>query len=94
MTEWTKAGVCGDLNHEAQKCKGRIIRLYQSRGYDFFLTAVKDGNHMPGSFHHIGDAFDFLYEKDLPEGEIRRAAGPGFDLVFHSSHVHCEFDPK
>lgn len=94
MTEWIKAGVCGHLNHQAQKCKGRIIRLYKDRGRDFFLTSVKDGNHMGGSFHPIGDAFDFLYADDVSEKEILIAAGPGFDFVFHTSHIHCEWDPK
>ena len=94
MTEWIKAGVCGYLNHQAQKCKGRIIRLYKSKGCDFFLTAVKDGNHSPGSFHEIGDAFDFRYGTGISESSIIQAAGPGFDLVFHKTHVHIEYDPK
>jgi len=94
MTEWIKAGVCGDLNHEAQKCKGRIIRLYKSKGKDFYLTCVRDGNHMGGNFHQIGDAFDFHYDPDVTKNEIRREAGTGFDLVFHSTHIHIEWDPK
>jgi hypothetical protein len=94
MTEWIKAGVCGDLNHEAQKCKGRIIKLYASKKEDFFLTAVEDGNHTGGSFHYIGDAFDFSYSDKIFEKEIREAAGPGFDCVFHETHVHIEWDPK
>ena len=94
MTEWIKAGVCGHLNHQAQKCKGRIIKLYKKNDCDFYLTAVRDGNHMPGSFHPIGDAFDFLYGTGISEASIRQAAGPGFDCVFHSGHIHIEYDPK
>lgn len=96
MTEWIKSGVCGHLNHPAQKCKGRIIRLYESRGYDFYLTCVRDGNHMGGNFHEIGDAFDFKHApgEGIPEKEIRMAAGFGFDIVFHKSHCHIEWDPK
>ena len=94
MTEWIKRGVQGDLNHETQKCKGRLIKLYASKGRSFFLTAVRDGNHMPGSFHDIGDAFDFLHDPNVSEKEMIEAAGPGFDLVFHKSHTHCEWDPK
>ena len=94
MTEWIKAGACGDLNHASQKCKGRIIKLYESKGLDFYLTAVRDGNHAPGSFHQIGDAFDFRYGEGIKESEIRLAAGVGFDCVFHKSHIHIEHDPK
>ncbi len=94
MTEWIKAGVLGDLNHEAQKCKGRIIKLYASKKRSFFLTSIREGNHMPGSFHPIGDAFDFLHDPNVSQGEIRGAAGIGFDCVFHTDHVHIEYDPK
>jgi hypothetical protein len=94
MTEWIKAGVCGDLQKKTQKCKGRIIKLYESRGRDFFLTAVRDGNHAPGSFHGIGCAFDFRRDSLISDNEIKEAAGKGFDVVFHGTHVHVEYDPK
>ncbi len=94
MTEWIKAGVCGDLSHQAQKCKGRIIKLYESQGLDFYLTSAREGNHGPGSFHPIGDAFDFRYGVGISESSVLKAAGPGFDIVFHKSHIHCEWDPK
>ena len=94
MTEWVKAGVMGDLNHQAQKCKGRIIRLYEANGVDFFLTSVREGNHGPGSFHPIGDAFDFRYGDGISNEQITETAGPGFDIVFHKSHIHVEYDPK
>jgi hypothetical protein len=94
MTEWIKAGVCGRLNHQAQKCKGRIIKLYESNGLDFYLTCVEEGNHSPGNFHQIGDAFDFRYGVGISESSIRQSAGPGFDVVFHQNHVHIEWDPK
>ena len=94
MTEWRKAGVMGQLNHQAQKCKGRLIRLYESKGVDFYLTCCREGTHMGGNFHEIGDAFDFRYNNAVTEAEIRTEAGSGFDLVFHASHIHCEYDPK
>jgi len=94
MKTWRKEGVCGDLNNFAQKCYGRIARLYHSKGVDFFVTAIRDGNHMPGSFHFVGGAFDFLYADLVSKDEIRKAAGPGFDIVFHKGHIHIEHDPK
>jgi len=94
MAEWIKAGVTGDLNHQAQKCKGRMIALYRKQGHDFYLTSVREGTHKGGSFHPIGDAFDFLYGVGITQSKIRDTAGPGFDLVFHKSHIHCEWDPK
>lgn len=94
MTEWRKAGVMGQLNQKTQKCKGRIIRLYESKGEDFYLTCVREGTHSPGNFHETGDAFDFRYSKKITEKEIRDTAGIGFDCVFHASHIHIEYDPK
>ena len=61
MTTWYKAGVCGDLQGPAQKCKGRIERVYGSIGEDLYITAIRDGNHSPGTFHEIGMAFDIRY---------------------------------
>ncbi len=35
---------------------------------------------MPGSFHYIGEAFDFLHQ-EVPIEEVRTAAGPGFQVL-------------
>jgi hypothetical protein len=97
MTIWKKEGVQGDLQGVAQKCLGRIANEYEKIGEDFFVTAIRDGNHSNGSFHPIGQAFDFQYAKmwsKAMEARVTQAAGPGFDIVFHKTHVHCEYDPK
>lgn len=94
MTVWYKQGVEGDLNKECQKCLGRIHdRIYGIAGGDMFVTAKRDGNHMAGSLHYSGDAFDFR-KMGRTKPEIVRACGEGFDVVQHSTHFHVEYDPK
>jgi len=87
-----KEGVCGDLNPQMRKCKGRLERLYFSEGLDFFVTAKRDGNHNPGSCHPEGDAIDFK-RQGMPMQKIRAVCGPGFDVIDEKSHVHVEWDP-
>ena len=93
MTVWFKMGVEGDLSIPAQKCLGRIHDLYQRDGLDLYVTSKRDGNHMAGSLHYNGNAFDF---RKMNKGTwtIRHIAGKGFDVVPHSSHFHVEYDPK
>ena len=93
-TTWVKDGVMGDLHPVMQKCKGRIIRLYYSKGLDFFVTSIKEGNHQPGSFHPIGYAMDFK-RQGVAKSEIVEAAGQGFDVVEYSDNrdiFHVEWD--
>jgi len=94
MTVWYKSGVSGDLNPPAQKGLGKVASLYASRGKDLFITCVRDGNHMNGSFHYIGLAFDVRKAASIPVGVIKETLGPDFDVIEHSTHVHIEYDPK
>jgi len=96
MTVWYKQGVEGDLQNECRKCLGRIhdqvFRGIAHMDY-MYVTAIRDGNHMAGSLHYDGQAFDFL-KMGRTKNEIKRAAGAGFDVVQHSTHFHVEYDPK
>jgi len=91
---WYKQGVYGDLTTPTQKALGRVAELYHSKGHDLFITAKRDGNHMPGSLHYTGNAFDFRKAKDISKLQIQVATGKGFDIVEHNTHFHCEFDPR
>ena len=91
MTVWIKQGVIGDLTIMAQKCLGRIAKLYSPD--DLFVTSIRDGKHIAGSLHYSGNAFDFR-KSTYDKIEIRHAAGVGFDVVMHRTHVHIEYDPK
>lgn len=93
MTEWIKAGVMGTLSIPMRKCHGRLVRLYASKNLDFFTTSIQEGNHSPGSLHPDGNAEDF-HQQGVPLNELKAVAGPGFDVVVESDHVHVEYDPK
>ena len=58
------------------------------------MTAIRDGNHMAGSFHYIGLAFDFKKGSRITEPEIKRLLGLDYDVIEHPTHYHVEYDPK
>jgi len=91
MSIWYKQGVIGDLNNECQKCLGRIHDHYQK---DVYVTAIRDGNHMAGSLHYNGNAFDFRQASYITEPDLKQICGKDFDVVIHPSHIHIEYDPK
>lgn len=93
-TVWFKQGVIGALKMKAQKGLGKVAKLYFSHGRSLYITAVRDGNHMPGSFHYIGMAFDFRKAEGITIEMIRKALGKNYDVVEHSTHFHVEYDPK
>ena len=97
MTEWIKQGVLGELNIPMRKCHGRLVRLYEKYGKDFYVTSRREGNHSSGSLHPDGGAEDFV-KQGVPIREIRETCGKGFDVVnvrgFEGTHIHYEYDPK
>lgn len=61
------------------------------------LTCTFAGDHGPGSLHYADMAVDVR----LPSGDLvklledlKRAMGPGYDVVRETDHIHIEFDPK
>lgn len=95
MTIWIKKGVCGQLQPICQKGFGRVVREIEAIGEDTFVTSIQEGNHMAGSFHDIGMAFDIDYPKNFNKAMEQRlieAAGPGFQFIWHTTHIHCEYD--
>ena len=64
------------------------------------ITSCKDGQHCRGSRHYRGDAVD-IRTWYIPKNkeqyvlkELRKALGPDYDVVLHTTHIHVEFDPK
>lgn len=96
MTVWYKQGVCGDINPIAQKGLGRIAGLFGDE--DLYITSIRDGNHMAGSLHYVGLAFDFRYPKrgstPVDKTSVRGTLGEGWDVVMENNHIHVEYDPK
>lgn len=93
MTVWIKQGVIGNLQPVARKGLGRVAKLYKSRSEDLYVTSLRDGNHSDGSLHYDGLAFDIRYGSVAVQ-EVRGALGPGWDVVYETTHIHCEYDPK
>jgi len=78
-----------------------IYNVCQYFGIDLVITSCNDGQHMEGSFHPKGDAFD-IRTRDLPNEakkvemrvSLAAALGPDFDVVLESDHMHIERDPE
>ena len=98
MTVWYKQGVLGDLQQVARKGLGRVAELFEETGLDLNITSLRDGNHMAGSLHYDGLAFDFQYtnavSRIIPVPTIKEALGFGWDIVLGNNYIHCEYDPK
>jgi hypothetical protein len=93
--EWIQSGVLGVLQPIMQKAHGRMVKLFYSKGLDYFTTSRREGDHMPGSFHPLGLAEDAALQRVSIE-EISEVLGPGFDChVFgNGKFFHYEYDPK
>jgi len=69
-------------------------------GREGIITSGNDGQHMLNSLHYKGRAID-LRTKDLSERTIKailddlcKMLGPNYDVLFETTHIHLEFDPK
>lgn len=93
MTCWIKEGVLGTLTTPMRKCHGRLVRLYETYGLDFYVTSRQEGNHSSGSLHPDGNAEDFR-KQSVPFEDIVKVSGPDFDCLDEPDHYHVEYDPK
>ena len=93
MTVYYKQGVIGDLQPIARKGLGRVAELYGFHGEFIYVTSLRDGNHMAGSLHYDGLAFD-IKQGRRPIEQIKDTLGPGWDVVEGPTYYHCEYDPK
>lgn len=96
MTVWIKQGVLGNLSPPMRRCKGRLVRLYENEGRDFYITSKGEGNHISDSCHYEESAIDFK-RQGLRKSTIQSVCGDGFDVVEYSDErdiFHVEFDPK
>ena len=93
MTVWFKQGVMGELVPKAQKGLGRVAKLYHRKKLDLYVTCIRESNHLPGSFHYIGRAFD-IRARGVSKEEILKALGVGWDVIYYTRYriFHCELD--
>ena len=98
MNVWYKMGVWGKLIPQAQEGFRKLCWLWQELGYgDLFVTSIREGTHLPYSFHYSGRAFDVRYPNqggntDTLEEEFKQLAGDGWDVVFEANHIHFELE--
>ncbi len=67
---------------------------------DCTVTSGREGKHMAGSKHYLGQAFDLrirvmttrqaVQARDM----LRVRLGKDFDVVLESKHIHVEYDVK
>lgn len=78
------------------------ISVYQVYNLTVTITACKDGKHMDGSKHYIGQAVDLRLpswyglsaEADKVVHKLLKAnLGNEYDVVLEGNHIHVEYDP-
>lgn len=74
--------------------------VYTEHGQELVITAINDGQHMQGSKHYTGDAFDARtkyfteQERKIVFDEIRERLPIDFDIIDEADHFHVEYDQK
>lgn len=68
--------------------------------YTFTITSANDGNHMKGSKHYTNEAIDIRI-RDIHNSHhalvvagLKKMLGRHFDVVYETTHIHIEYDPK
>lgn len=75
-----------------------IEPFYAEQGLALTLTSALDGKHSKGSLHYSGLAVD-IRTKTLSEPKdmydrIKSVLADAFDVVWHDTHIHIEYQPK
>jgi hypothetical protein len=74
--------------------------VWDDYGQRITITSATDGPHSDMSLHYCGRALDFrtryFDEETRPVvyDELVKALGSQYDVVYHSTHIHVEYDPK
>lgn len=79
----------------------KICQVYSAFGKTCVVTSGSDGKHMVGSYHYTRPlrAIDLRtyyfnsFERFAVLDELQRIAGPDFDVILESDHIHLEYDP-
>lgn len=95
-----KAGVeLHDLHRKMAAAIPTVAAIFHEAGYSCVITSGSDGEHSAKSLHYHGRALDFR-TRHIPKHErpgivdlIRGALGREYDVIFHATHIHVEWDP-
>lgn len=69
-------------------------------GIKVTITSISDGDHMSGSRHNCGAAFDVRTRHLTGKGKIelydtlRERLNNEYDVVQEATHIHVEYDPR
>ena len=72
--------------------------IWEELGQELVITSGLEGTHSAGSLHYYGYAVDFrtFYfteeEKKKAIEDLRDNLGLEYDVVWHNSHVHVEYN--
>lgn len=77
-----------------------VNEVYQSFGYEFVITSLNDSEHIEGTLHFNGNAFDArvkhipLEKRQLLVNRIVKHLNSNYDVVLETNHLHIEYDAK
>ena len=102
----TKRGVwIIEFNDPFMKFLRALSNVGYGMNYEATITSGGDGEHMEGSLHYKGLAWD-LRVRDCPDrprfakllDAILNVAAENWDVLYgdqyHLNHIHVEYDPK
>jgi len=84
--------------------KMRVVLIEAERAYlehakvESFIVHTVDGIHSPGSLHPYGYAIDYRTnfltadQKKNIFDDLVKSLPKGFDVVWHETHIHVEYD--
>jgi len=78
-----------------------VIWKVYGRDEGVTVTSGLDGTHSENSLHYDGNAVDFrtrYFDEETKQAvfaELKEVLGDkDYDFVYHSTHIHVEYDPK
>lgn len=100
-----KPGVFGALQPVMDTALDAVRRVWASHRLKLpVITSIEDGQHMAGSKHYQGLAFDIrlndvIFDHERLRAEVQLLCGLAFDVVHENhgqpdDHLHVEYDPK
>lgn len=102
-----KAGVkINGARPELLRAIATAIEVWEMLGLpELVITSINDGQHMKGSFHYKGEAFDGRThnireagkDPEMAAAHLRAALGEDFDVLLENvgkdtEHIHVEHD--
>lgn len=80
-----------------------VKEVMDFHGLSYEMSSALEGEHMPGSLHFVGLAYDWTVREDITDligADIQQRCkenlGDDFDVIWKQVHrrLHIEFQPK